>query len=106
MGYSGYLNPFTNEAQINSLLPDFQLPFVMCHEVAHQLGYAAENEANFIGYMTAIANPDDYFKYSGYSSGLKYCLRELGRRAPEKFDTLYKKINKGIIKNYMASQKF
>ena len=48
MGFSGYLNPFTNEAQIDGLIPLYQYPFTVCHEQAHQLGYAAENEANFI----------------------------------------------------------
>lgn len=106
MGYSGYLNPFTNEAQVNGLLPDFKFPVVSCHEAAHQLGYAAENEANFIGYLAAIHNSDMHFNYSAYSSALKYCLRELGIRAPEKANALYKKINKGVMKNYIASEEF
>ena len=51
MGFSGYLNPFTNEAQVDILIPKYQLPTTASHEVAHQLGYAAENEANFIGIL-------------------------------------------------------
>ena len=51
MGFSGYLNPFTGEAQVNSLNPMISYPSTSSHEVAHQLGYAAENEANFIGFL-------------------------------------------------------
>jgi hypothetical protein len=50
-GFSGYLNPFTGEAQLNGNLPGFLRPYVTCHEIGHQLGYAAEEEANMVGYL-------------------------------------------------------
>lgn len=106
MGYSGYLNPFTHEAQVNGLMPGFKFPTVSCHEAAHQIGYAAENEANFIGYLAAIHHPDRYFKYSGYIYSLKYCLSALQQKDPEKFTALYPGIHKGILKNYLQSEQF
>ena len=45
MGFSGYINPFTLEAQINVNTPQLYLPTTICHEIAHQMGYSAENEA-------------------------------------------------------------
>ncbi|MBC7866616.1 MAG: DUF3810 family protein, partial [Gloeobacteraceae cyanobacterium ES-bin-316] len=39
-GFTGYYNPFTGEAQVNTTVPGFIQPFTSCHEVAHQLGYA------------------------------------------------------------------
>ncbi|MEZ0129059.1 DUF3810 domain-containing protein, partial [Flavobacterium sp. LBUM151] len=36
MGFGGYLNPFTNEAQINDLLPMYNFPQTTAHEMAHQ----------------------------------------------------------------------
>ena len=83
MGFSGYLNPFTNEAQVNGLISTYKFPTTACHEAAHQLGYAAENEANFIGSLAAIHNDDPYFKYSGYTFALRYCLAEIFKRDPE-----------------------
>ena len=65
-GYSGYYNPFTGEAQLNNDLPEFLLPFVTCHEMAHQIGYASESEANFIGYLVATHSNNQLFIYSGY----------------------------------------
>lgn len=106
MGYSGYLNPFTNEAQVNGLMPKFKFPMVSCHEEAHQLGYAAENEANFIGYLAAIHHTDPYFKYSAYSYSLKYCLMALKQKDTLKFEALYPGLNKGIVKNYIESENF
>ncbi|NER14146.1 DUF3810 family protein [Leptobacterium flavescens] len=106
MGYGGYLNPFTNEAQVNSVAFSYKYPTVSCHEQAHQLGYSAENEANFIGYLAAVNNEDIYFKYSAYIYSLRYCLGEIRSRDPEKFREVNKKMNPGIIKNYINVSNF
>lgn len=65
-GYSGYYNPFSGEAQLNTDLPKFTMPFVTCHEMAHQLGYASESEANFVGYLAASNSDNKLFIYSAY----------------------------------------
>ncbi len=106
MGFSGYLNPFTNEAQIDGLIPTFKYPTTASHEVAHQLGYAAENEANFIGSMAAMHHDDIYFKYSGYAFALRHCLHEIYRRDPKQYKILVTKVNKGILKNYQEVRDF
>lgn len=99
LGFTGYLNPFTAEAQVNYLIPKLNLPATTCHEMAHQMGYASETEANFIGYMASIHNSDLYFQYSGYFMALRYALNEIYYNYPDDFDAIYKSINKGIIKN-------
>ena len=106
MGFSGYLNPFTNEAQIDGLIPKFNYPTTSSHEVAHQLGYAAENEANFIGSLAAMHHINIYFKYSGYTFALSHCLSEIYQRDKTQYDTLVKTINKGILKNYREANNF
>jgi len=106
MGFSGYLNPFTNEAQVDGLIPTYKFPTTACHEVAHQLGYAAENEANFVGSLAAIHNEDIYFQYSGYTFALRYCLAELFRRDQDIYNTILPSINKGILKNYEEARTF
>ncbi|WP_299107106.1 DUF3810 domain-containing protein [uncultured Winogradskyella sp.] len=106
MGFSGYLNPFTNEAQVNGLISTYKFPTTSCHEAAHQLGYAAENEANFIGSLAAIHNEDIYFKYSGYTFALRYCLAEVYKRDFERYKSILPTINKGILKNYKETQDF
>ena len=77
MGFSGYYNPFTGEAQINTEIPGFLLPFTACHEVAHQLGYAKENEANFVAYLTASSSQDLRLKYATYFELFLYANRNL-----------------------------
>lgn len=106
MGFGGYLNPFTNEAQVNDRLPMYNFPFTVCHEMAHQIGYASESEANFIGFLSTIKNKDLYFQYAGYSYGLKYCLRNWRIRDGNIFEELKMKIRPGILKNYQESDDF
>lgn len=106
MGFSGYLNPLTNEAHVDYLIPAYKLPTTTCHEIAHQLGYAAENEANFIGSMAAIYHPDIHFNYSGYAFALRHCLNELFRRDEDLYYKAVEKVNIGILKNYAEVRDF
>ena len=77
MGFTGYYNPFTGEAQVNTLVPKFLQPFTTCHEVAHQLGYAKEMEANFVAYLAATASQDTLLHYSVYLDLFMYSNRNL-----------------------------
>lgn len=106
MGFSGYLNPLTNEAQVNGQIPIYKFPTTTSHEIAHQLGYAAENEANFIGFMAASHNDNIYIKYCGYTFGLRFCLNELYRRDPLLFEEVVANVNTGILKNFEESRQF
>ena len=76
-GFTGYYNPFTGEAQVNTKVPKFILPYTTTHEIAHQLGYAKEEEANFVGYLTATSSTDTLFHYSAYLDLFVYANRQL-----------------------------
>lgn len=106
MGFGGYLNPFTNESQVNYKLPMYGFPNVICHEMAHQIGYASESECNFIGFLAGIKNKDLYFQYAAYSSALRYCLGNVAVKDEDKFNAYKPKINLGIIKNFRESELF
>ncbi|HEY6142305.1 MAG TPA: DUF3810 domain-containing protein [Flavobacterium sp.] len=106
MGFGGYLNPFTNEAQVNDLMPMYNFPTTSCHEMAHQMGFASESECNFIGFLASVKNKDLYFQYSGYSFALRYCLGNWYVRDEKVFDELLKTVHPGILKNYKESEDF
>jgi hypothetical protein len=97
MGFLGYYNPFTGEAQVDQAAPAFTLPYTTCHEMAHQLGYASESEANFVGYLAAVHCPDPRYRYSAYFDLFSYAVRELyirdsaaAKRYSHNLDTLVK----------------
>ena len=105
MGFSGYLNPFTNEIQINSYTPINSTAITLAHERAHQLGYASEAEANFIAFLLTENHDNIYIQYSSYTFALAYCLNELQVKNKKKFEICYKKINEGITRDYKNRKK-
>jgi Protein of unknown function (DUF3810) len=80
LGFQGYYNPFTGEGQVNTTVPAFLRPYITCHEMAHQIGYARENEANFVGYLAAKSSPNIAMRYSTYFDLFWYSFREIQLR--------------------------
>jgi len=76
-GFAGYYNPFSGEAQLRDDVPRILIPYTVSHEMAHQLGYASETEANFVGYLAAAHSTDNYFRYSVYLDLYRYARIEL-----------------------------
>jgi hypothetical protein len=88
------------------LIPSWVLPFVACHEISHQLGVAREDEANLVGYLTAVNSEDVSFQYSANYNMLRYLLVEVRIKSPENYEALYKKIAPGVLANFKAESEF
>lgn len=106
LGFGGYYNPFSGEAQVNTTLPVFTLPFTACHEMAHQLGYAKENEANFVGYLSARSSADPAFRYSVYFDLYQYAARELYVRDSTLLKPLKQQLKPAIREDFKELQRF
>lgn len=87
MGIQGYYNPLTGENQYNDDVPKFLHPFIIAHEMAHQLGVAAEGDANLVGYITCVNSIEPSIQYSGYFNLFLYNINSI------------KKIDKSLAEN-------
>jgi hypothetical protein len=105
MGFSGYFNPFTNETQLNWHTPKNSQPITQAHEQAHQLGFAAENEANFIAFLATNENNNIFIKYSALTFALRYCLNDLFIKDLDSFNYLKSSVNYGVLKDFENRQK-
>lgn len=105
-GFSGYVNPFTNESQYNNKIIDYKKPVTIVHEIAHQMGYAKENEANFVAYLVLLNSKKSDFKYAASTSILRHLLSHLYRSNRVMFEEYKACINFGIRENYKESQQF
>lgn len=76
-GTTGIFVPFTGESCVNPDTYAASLPFTMCHELAHRLTIAAEDEANFAAFLASTAHADVAFRYSGWYSAFVYCYNAL-----------------------------
>jgi hypothetical protein len=106
LGFSGYYNPFTGEAQVNTTVPVFTQPYTTCHEIGHQLGYAKENEANFAGYLAARSSHDPAFQYSVYFDLYYYAASELYVRDSLRLKPLREQLRPSIRKDFQELRKF
>ena len=105
-GTSGYFNPLTGEAQVNDRIPKTGYPTTTCHEMAHQIGFSAENEANFVGFLAANYTDDPYFKYASYRMAFAYLIGEVRKRDRQAFAEIWKKTHKGILMDFKNSAAF
>ncbi len=96
-GTAGYFNPFTGEAQINPRMPIYLKPFVACHETAHSMGYGAEDEANFIGFISASDSDNQMLRYSAYYLAAQEFMFETGRLDTVVFQTLKNRISEPFL---------
>ena len=106
MGYGGYYNPFTGEAQMNNHMPAFMLPFIAVHEKAHQQGFAKESEANFMGYLAAMQSKDSCLKYSANLEMFIYANNALRRSDSVAAKKNFKKLSPIAIKDLKSYRAF
>ena len=94
---SGHFIPFTSESVVNFDIPKVDLPVVIFHEYAHQMGYADEAEASFIGFMKAVESNNANVRYSGYFNALLNLLNEINKNHKEELESYTSKLNDKVI---------
>lgn len=104
-GVSGVYSPFTGEPNYNALQNDCDLPFSIAHEMAHQRGFAREDEANFIAFLICTKASNPYVRYSGYLGALRV-LGVLLRIAPERYREVAAALGEGPRADLKARAQF
>ncbi len=105
-GILGYYNPFTAEAQYNAELPSSYLPFTLAHESSHQLGFAREQEANFIGYLIGINSSNLELRYSTEYFTLKSLLNSIIYEDKKFVDKMLKNYSDGMKRDRAYEKQF
>ncbi len=77
VGTTGIFVAFTGESGVSSKVYTAAMPFTICHELAHRLSFAREDEANFAAYLACEASSDPSYVYSGYYLAFIYCYNAL-----------------------------
>jgi hypothetical protein len=79
LGIGGFYSPPTAEATVCADIPPSDVLFAAAHEAGHQLGFAREDEANYLGYLICRLHPDADFRYSGAFTASRHALRALAQ---------------------------
>jgi trehalose-6-phosphate synthase len=74
--------------------------------MAHQIGFASEDEANYVAYLVCRRNPDPLFQYSGNYMAMKYALSRLNRVNPMAYKKLKRTISPGVSQDLAENQRY
>lgn len=105
-GICGIFMPFTAEANVNTHQPSLLLLSSAAHENAHSLGFAREDEANFIAYLACISSEDPSIRYSGAMLALINCGNALYKSSPDKAAALRETYSDAVIRDIAAYNQY
>lgn len=105
-GIGGVYMPYTGEANVNVNSPEFMIPSTATHEMAHQRGFAREDEANYIAYLTCTLHPDNDFKYSGVMLALVHSINALADKNMEDYKKIASKLSPGVKRDLKYQSEF
>ena len=103
---SGVYTFFTGEANVNVNYPEYNLPYTMAHEMAHQRGISREDEANFVAYLICIESDDEYIRYSAYLNMFEYLSNALYKADREAYRELIKTVDINVRYELVAYSEF
>lgn len=103
---SGIFTYYTCEANINFNYPDYNYPFTMAHEMAHQRGIAPEDEANFIAFLICRDSDDAYIRYSANQSMFEYLLSALYQADEDRYSEFVNSLDLRIRLEMQAFSEF
>lgn len=96
-GYTGVYCPWLGEASINNDIPDCDLGHTATHEIAHTMGFAKENECNFLGWLACSVSGQPDYEYSGHLQAFIYCSNALYKADRELWKQAYKSCSAKVI---------
>ena len=106
MGVTGIYSPFTIEANYNSEMTAYNLPFTACHELSHLRGFMNESEANFIGFLACINSDNPAFQRSGYMMAWVYAGNQLYKVDREEFNRVRSSLPDDVKKELEENNQF
>jgi small basic protein len=102
----GIYSPFTVESNVNMKIPTPMLLSTMTHEMAHQLGFAREDEANYLAYLACSLHPDVDFQYAGALFALSYSMGAVYQNDKDAYRDIYARLDEGVKRDLAENRKY
>ena len=93
---TGFFFPYFGESNLNGDVPKTTISSTAMHELAHQMGIASEQEANFLAVIGCVESGIDAFCYSGWQMGLIHLTNALYRADSELWETLMSEMSEQV----------
>ena len=101
-GIAGIYIGLTAEPNVNVDQIPLLTAFSAAHEMAHELGIASENEAEFTGMLACICSSDPEIRYSGLADALILCGNALYRADPDLYAEARAYYSEAVIRDFRA----
>ena len=98
-GFTGVYCPWLLEANVNVDVPVFGLGHTATHEIAHTMGFAKENECNFLAWLACSKSGQPDFEYSGHLKAFVYCSNALYDADRELWKKAYRNCSDGVLRD-------
>ena len=98
-GITGVTVGLTGEAAVNPSTPVLCQPFAMCHEMAHRMCIAIDQDANFAAFLACANNSRPEFQYAAYYMAYRYCYNTLYAHGTAEATTAAARLDAGLSKN-------
>lgn len=99
MGISGYYHPITGESYINGEIHHRMQPFVIAHEMAHQLGVTSESAANFMAFWLCQNSKNEILQHSAYFNVMMQCLGTIHRQDSVQYAMIYQNMPLHLVED-------
>lgn len=103
---TGFIFPYTFEANVDVDIPVYTIPSTACHELAHLRGYMREDEANFISYLACMESDDDMIKYSGAFLAFIKATNSLYSSNSDLYYDICSKLSDGVIRDLQNNNNY
>ena len=108
LGIAGIYLPWTAEPLVNTGPPAWSVAFSAAHEASHQLGWAREDEANFLAWKVLSESPERSAKYAAALGALPYVAQALlsASGGPEAWQKVAGQLSDPVRADWKASQAY
>jgi hypothetical protein len=106
INFTGFFFPFTAEANINTDSPGCLVPSTIAHELAHQRGVAAEDEANFVAVLSCMAQEDPVYRYSAALLAYIHLGNALYKADNEAWTAVYSSLSEEVRADLSANNAY
>lgn len=98
-GTTGVYCPWLAEANVNTDVPPCELGHTAAHEIAHTMGFAKENECNFLAWLACSASGQADYEYSGHLQAYIYCANALYKADKELWKQAISHCSNGMLRD-------
>jgi len=105
-GIAGLYMPLLVESNVNIDVPEHSIPETALHEIAHTRGFAREDEAGFLAFLTGLYSDNPDFAYSALLGAALRTLNALAGVDMDRYQTVAAKLGDGIRRDLDASARY